>query len=175
MIGKIRFALLGLTLAALPILAQGQFQVRPSTYSNPAGTAYNNPTYAYDNSPSSYSYINFVQTVKSIRLAVEQWSGFPSAPPGATSMSLNISSSASISGNGFADVEIKYSLDGGTTFTTLYDLTSGSTSRVDSIPLSNNQDLTKIVVEGWVQASVLSANTSEDTYHQINDIWVSGQ
>jgi hypothetical protein len=159
-------------LALLSCMAVGQepgaFTLRPSTSS---GT-YLNPASAYDGSFTTYSYGTVTQSLKGAKSKTETWSGFSSAPPGASGMQLNINSSATTQTGGTA--EIDYSLNGGTTFTSVYFLENTSRGQqTDSIALSNTQDLTKVRVKGNVYA--FSDGTYNTTSMQkVYEIWISG-
>jgi len=160
------------TLALLSSMAVGQemgaFTLRPTSSS---GT-YLNPASAYDGSLTTYSYGTVTQSLKGAKTKTETWSGFSSAPPGASGMQLNINSSATTQVGGTA--EIDYSLDGGTTFTSVYFLENTSRGQqTDSIALSNTQDLTKVRVKGSVFA--FSDGTYNTTSTQkVYEIWISG-
>jgi hypothetical protein len=161
-----------LLMLMLPALAKGQepttFPIRPTTS---AGT-YLNPASAYDGSLTTYSYGTVTQSLKGAKTKTETWSGFASAPPGASGMMLNINSSATTQTGGTA--EIDYSLNGGTTFTSVYFLENTSRGQqTDSIALSNTQDLTKIQVKGSV--FVFSDGTYNTTSTQkVYEIWITG-
>src|SRR5260370_11130469 len=123
----------------------GPFTLRPTT----ASGTYLNPASAYDGSLTTYSYGTVTQSLKGAKTKTETWSGVSSAPPGASGMMLNINSSATTQTGGTA--EIDYSLNGGTTFTSVYFLENTSRAQqTDSIALSNTQELTKIQVKGSV-------------------------
>lgn len=161
------------TLALLSGMAVGQeppgaFTLRPTASS---GT-YLNPASAYDGSFTTYSYGSVTQSLKGTKSKTETWSGFSSAPPGASGMQLNINSSATTQTGGTAQLE--YSLDGGTTFTSVYFLENTSRGQqTDSIALSNTQDLTKIQVKANVFA--FSDGTYNTTSTQkVYEIWISG-
>lgn len=98
------------------------FTIRPTTYSGSPG--YANPPLAYDSSLTTASNGSVSRFQKGSSFKTETWFGFPSAPPGASGMQLNINSAANTGLNGTA--MISYSLNGGTTFTTVYFLEDGS-------------------------------------------------
>lgn len=146
------------------------FTDRPSADSGSPG--YNSPAAAFDGNLTTASFSNLTQAIKGATSRIETWFGFPSTPPGASGMVLNISSSASVGRGGTAS--LSYSLNGGTTFTSIYFLETGSRSKqTDMISLSNTQDLTKIQVKA--QDAAFSDGTFVSTADQsIYEIWVTG-
>jgi hypothetical protein len=118
---------------------------------------FSNPQYAYDGNPTTYSY-GYAQTA-SVPHPAEAgaectWLGFSGAS--GTNNVLNITSAAGAycNGDGTAEVYVQYSLNGGSTWTTLYNIdldfpvsTSSSRSQTtDSISLPDGQDISKIQV-----------------------------
>lgn len=157
---------------ALSTLAYGQtFTDRPTTQSSP-GTPYLNPTEAYDNNLSTAATASVTEGVKGAKSDIEVWSGFSSAPPGATDIELNVNSSGSTNSEGL--VTVSYSLNGGATFTTLYMIEGTSRSKqTDSVSLSNSQDLTKVQVKA--EATAFNTGSGAGTAsNSIFEIWISG-
>lgn len=143
----------------------------PTEYTTPG---YLDPQYAYDGNLSTAAIGNVVQGVKGAKSEFETWYGFPSTPPHASGMKLNITSSASLSGGG--DVQLSYSLNGGSTFTSVYFLDApGSRSKqTDSITLANTQDLTKIQVKGGVTALSIGGSGASQAIQDVYEINVTG-
>ncbi len=162
---------LGMLLATYA--AASTFTVRPSAYfSSGGGVPYSNPPYAYDGNFTTASIGFEREAVKGFILSYETWWGFPSAPPGATQMQLNVSSAYSSTRGGYA--YLWYSLDGGNTFTQVYaeeGQVRGQETNV--IPLSESQDLTKVRVE--VRCMAGSDGTFQSASEQwVYEIWISG-
>jgi hypothetical protein len=154
-----------------PGFVPGPFTVRPSSYIN-GFIPYLNPTYAYDGNLNTASTGTVNEAIKGAKSAIETWDGFPATPPGATGMKLNITSSASVTRG--LGVTLSYSLNGGSTFTTVYFLESGSRSKqTDMVALSNSQDLTKVQVKGEATAFSDGTFISTDT-QSIFEISVTG-
>jgi hypothetical protein len=149
------------------------FTLRPTTYEN--GTRpFSEPTLAYDGNFTSASVgtASVLMGHKGGESATETWSGFPSAPPGASGLELNISSSTNTGHGGMA--VLSYSTDGGSTFNQIYLYLNGSHPQgTVSVPLSSTQDLTKVQVEARV--TELSDGTFTATSTQnIYEVWISG-
>jgi hypothetical protein len=157
---------------ALSTLAHGQtFTDRPTTQSSP-GTPYLSPANAYDNNLSTAATASVTEGVKGAKSDIEVWSGFSSAPADANTIELNISSSASA--NSLGIVAVYYSLDGGTTFTTLYMIEGTTRSKqTNSVSLSNSQDLTKVQVKAEATAFNTGSGAGTAT-SSIYEIWISG-
>jgi hypothetical protein len=153
----------------------GTFTLRPSTYSGGGlGGPYSHPTYAYDGSFTTASTGSVVQLIgiKGATVSYETWFGFPSAPPGASGIQLNVNSAAVSSRGG--DAILYYSLDRGATFKTVYSVNNSSRGQqTDVISLSDTQDLTQVRVKGWIVAD--TDGTFQSTASQsIYEIWISG-
>ena len=139
---------------AISINTNAQSTEHPTEYSG-CPTPYSNPTYAYDGNLATASIGSVVQGVKGAKATCETWYGFRAVT--GTNFKLNITSSGmsgSEDGTGGAGFfELTYSLDGGTTFTTIYDINDGTRSKqTDSISLSNSQNLTKVEVKAQADA-----------------------
>jgi hypothetical protein len=149
------------------------FTVRPSAYSGGgAGGPYLDPTYAYDDNLSTASTGSVSQAIKGAKVSYETWYGFPSAPPDASAMQLNVSSSAA-SGRG-GDAILYYSLNGGTTFQPIYSVLNGSRAKqTDVISLSNTQDLTQVQVKAYILADTDGTFLSTAS-QSIYEIWITG-
>ena len=160
---------------ALSVIAQAQtpgtFTDRPTIHSSP-GTPYLNPANAYDGSFSTSSTGNVTEGVKGAKSDIEVWSGFSSAPGGANTIKLNVNSSASSNANG--TVAVSYSLNGGSTFTTLYLIENGTRGQQsDSVTLSNSQDLTQVQVKAEATAFNIGSGIGT-AQNAIFEIWISG-
>ncbi len=175
---KIWVASVSIAFGLLPMaaLSQTNFTLSPSTYTTASG--YYDPTYAFDGSFTSYAYAYVSERGKGAHTQLEEWSGFPPAPGGATQMTLNIRSSGSVYGvsGGTGSFAIDYSLDGGTTFTTAYMVNGGSLSvTTNTISLSDTQDLTQIIVKAQAFAFCINSLQGSLVQHQVYEIWVAGQ
>lgn len=158
-------------------VANAQFPVRPSEYSSSCANNYADPPAAYDGSLTTASYASIAQYVKGAVVACETWYGFPSES--GTQMNLNVSTSAQVSGTpgkSGGEVQLLYSLDGGSTWTPFYTLFNNGqlNQQTYSVALSNSQDLTKIQIEGRCVASVGYVGYSASCQQGVYEIWVSG-
>lgn len=156
----------------IPQTPLASFTLWPSTYSGTPG--YPNPTYAYDDNFTTASSVSLTQLGKGANARLEDWFGFPAAPSGATGLTLNINSSA-VTGTG-GDAIIYYSLDGGATFTTVYNLLSNHSraQQTDVITLSDSQDLTQVRVRAQAGAVVISPGGESTASQSVYEIWISG-
>jgi hypothetical protein len=151
------------------------FTLRPTAYETGAGGPFSEPALAYDDNFTSASVGTAAvvgQGHKGGDSATEIWYGFPSAPPGASGLELNISSSASIGHGGTA--VLYYSTDGGSTFQQIYLYLIGSHPQSTvSVSLSSSQDLTKIQVKAQVTELSDGTFAASSTY-SIYEVWISG-
>src|ERR1700683_16489 len=147
------------------------FTLRPSAYSGGgAGGPYINPTYAYDDNFTTASTGSVVEGNKGAKVSYETWFGFPSAPPDASGIQLNVNSSAATGRGG--DAILYYSLNGGTTFETIYSvLNSSRAKQTDVISLSDTQDLTQVQVKGYILADT-DGTFGSTASQSIYEIWI---
>jgi len=150
----------------------GSFTLRPTSYIAGFG-GYANPTYAYDNDFTTASSIDSLRFAKGASFVTETWLGFPSAPPGASGLQLNINSLGAAGRGG--QVILYYSLDGGTTYQTVYTIRplQSRGQQTDTITLSSSQDLTKVRVQGYALVFTDGTFVSEAS-QSIVEIWITG-
>jgi hypothetical protein len=146
------------------------FTLSPTEASGDPG--YPNPQYAYDGDQTTASYVVLGQVGKGADARLEDWFGFPSAPAGATGMTLNVTSAGVATGDAYETIE--YSLDGGQTYQTLYNVNGSRTEQTDSVSLADNQDLTQIRVRAQAGALVVIPTGRSSITHWVYEIWISG-
>lgn len=141
------------------------FVFRPTAYS---GT-YASPALATDGDSATSSVGNV--TAQAFETSTETWRSMPAyTGPAALTQVLKISSKFSFGGQGISDAEgkIEYSLNNGSTWTTLYDAHAARSLTTDSITLSTSQDLTQIQARAFVSITADHGGAN----HSIVDIWV---
>jgi hypothetical protein len=149
------------------------FTLRPTAYSGGgAGGPYLDPTYAYDDNLATASTGSVSEAIKGAKVSYETWYGFASAPPDASAIQLNVSSSASTGRGG--DAILYYSLNGGSTFQIIYSVLNGSRAKqTDVISLTDTQDLTQVQVKAYILADTDGTFLSTAS-QSIYEIWISG-
>jgi hypothetical protein len=142
----------------------GTISERPTTYTKTGSANYTNPTYAYDENQTSYARgydsTGYDKGTK--------WHGFSAASGSPTLIKLKVLSLVGIYPPAEGESYLKYSLDGGSTWITIYDVTSTRSMWTDIITLSNSQDLMLVQVKA---ASVFNSDWGYTESH-INDIWI---
>jgi hypothetical protein len=150
--------------------AGGGDPVLTTKYPTAQSGNYSNPTNAYDNNANTYS-LGHASLVdgEGIDYREHTWHGFAAGSGFAVSVALKIMSSAS-SGLGGGTIKLEYTLNNGSSWTTLY---SGSGHNLDTIPvpLLVSQDLTQVRVRGSAEAPYLP-NKTTNARHNVNEIWI---
>lgn len=152
----------------------------PTAYSPGTGTAFSNPTYAYDGNVGTAASISISgpSGTGGSTSGGEQWDTFSAAPTGVTitGITLEVSSAANVNERGVA--ELQYSLDSGSTWSDLYNLNTTSGGSGASTPkqyytatLLTTQDLTHVQVKATV-AAVTYLPTGGDPHDPAD--WVQG-
>jgi hypothetical protein len=140
--------------------------VTPSRPSAQSGN-YATPLNAYDNNFSTDAVGSdsiFLSNPKT-----ETWSGFAAGPPSPTSVTLNINSQVIGNATSGGRATLSYSLNNGSSFTTIYDTTSPLSQHTDAISLSVSQDITQIQVKATATASAVGTGAVSSL---IFEIWV---
>jgi hypothetical protein len=151
-------------------VASGGPPVLTTKYPSIQSGNYVDPTKAYDNNSNSYAfgYASLVDG-EGIDYREHIWRGFAAGSGFAVSVALKIMSSGS-SGLGGGTIKLEYSLNNGSSWTTLY---SGSGHSLDTInvPLNVAQDLTQVRVRGSAEAPYLP-NKTTNARHNVYEIWI---
>jgi hypothetical protein len=151
-------------------VASGGPPVLTTKYPSIQSGNYVDPTKAYDNNSNSYAfgYASLVDG-EGIDYREHVWRGFAAGSGFAVSVALKIMSSGS-SGLGGGTIKLEYSLNDGSSWTTLY---SGSGHSLDTInvPLNVAQDLTQVRVRGSAEAPYLP-NKTTNARHNVYEIWI---
>jgi len=165
---KTRIAILTCLLFAVLGTFASATNLSPTTWTTDGQPhACGGPQYAADGNSSTYSICT--QVFGQSGGDGEIWAGFPAGNPDPPAPKLNITVGSNIS-NPDGEVQSKYSLDGGTTWTQVF--LSGTTfsKTTYQITLSSSQDMTKVEVQGaaW-GGNGLSGSSSLYVY----EIWIS--
>ena len=149
----------------------------PSGYNSVAGyDAFSNPQYAIDQNGLTYSEGAAVISVGSgTRSAVEVWSGFLYDPQIFPKV-LNVESGIriiDIGDNTDSRVTLDYSLDGGSTWTDIYNIVPNGSyrgNRLDQVTLSNTLAISGVQVRA---AAFCEGDAPGNVYSDIYSIWIS--
>lgn len=132
---------------------------RPTAFAATTGAGYANPTNAYDGNTSTYSEGNASSpnnTSGSVTLA-EVWKTFSTVSGSPSSLVLKVTSQVfALSNNAFARIE--YSLDSGTSWTTIYSATATRATTTDQVTLPANQNLAAVQVRCTASATTTVQN-----------------
>jgi hypothetical protein len=135
---------------------------RPTTSSGSGGPVpgYVNPANAYDNDPTTFS--SGFTNVAIDDLVSETWSGFPAGTVSTNTFLRILSSVPKVVSGGLA--ELQYSIDGGSSFTTIYSETSQSgqdvsrNEQTDSVLIPSGTSMTDVQVQAIVNFGSGSAS-----------------
>lgn len=145
----------------------GTVSKRPTTYTKTGSVNYTNPAYAYDENQTTYAY-----GYDSPHLMVDcgtKWHGFPAASGSPTLIELKVLSKVAVSGDeGYSGA--LYSLNGGSSWTTIYSTLNTRAETTDSITLPNSQDLTLVQIEVFVEWTNVNEPGFAASYPY--DIWI---
>jgi hypothetical protein len=100
----------------------------------------------------------------------EDWGGFPS-DDGTTPKVLKITSKVKNTTTIATLAVLKYSLDSGTHWTDVYVTDTSRSLTTDSITLPTTQDITKVVVQGYLEA-VESDDSGAVNEQYVYEIWI---
>jgi hypothetical protein len=146
-------------MVAACLCASAQTTYRPTTWTwfgVPAST----PQDAYDGNLSTYAFLQMITTDPAQQGTT--WSGWSNPTGSRNHVTLQVLSQVSILGTD-TGVPVKckllYSLDGGTTFNTIWGTQSPRAKQWDYVTLPVSQDLSKVQVRaaGWSLASCLGS------------------
>jgi len=136
--------------------------LRPTIFTQAPFTGINgnyiNAANAFDGNPSTFAAGCFNTACGTI------WSGFGADSGTITAITLKVTSQASVTAIG-GQTFVEYSLDGGSTWITIYSLASFGSHPLltDAVSLPLTQNFANVQVQGWFNSSATS---------QINEIWI---
>jgi hypothetical protein len=163
-----------LTSATPPVLTGAE----APTVATPSSGNYLNPMNVADGDLTTAS-IGTESATTGSHSMTQQWSGFAAASGSPKAITLNITSQVQMTiDGGTGTCSLAYSLDNGTTWTNLYNLENANYAyQTNQISLSLTQDLTKVLVQGSINATAftiikngLTVVESASVNHYVYDI-----
>lgn len=132
--------------------------------------AFTNPSNVWDGNSTTFS---SATSSHSSPLAYEDtWQGWPSASGSPTAIKLKITSQASVSGSGdTVTIKLRYSLDGGSTYTNVYQTSVSRALTTDVITLPNAQNLTQVKIDYLVQVTAI-LNGTNSASGKLYEAWI---
>jgi hypothetical protein len=137
----------------------------PTTATTYGGGIYTNAALAFDQNTTTYA----SGALNSAGSQGEAWSNFPQSGRAtlATSMTLKVISSVTITA-GTVTAALKYSTDGGTSYTTIYSVTGSRAKSLDTVNLTLPVVVPNLLVVALLNGSGATVNAS----HNIYEIWL---
>lgn len=146
----------------------GGHSISTPTVAETGALPYLTPTYAFDWDASTAAY--YTDSNVSMELGQEIWKAFSTIPgmPQATNVIIKTLSSVTKTGTGTPHAKLEYSINGGSTWVTIYDVTAARSKQADAVTLGAGQNIGLIQIRGtcwW------GGGTGSIT-HNVHEIWL---
>ena len=145
----------------------------PSAETNPAtvgNTAFTNPANAYDGNAATFAFAQVV--ADTIETADVLWTTWGAATLTYDNLTLRLDSEVLLGNLPFPDMSarLEYSTDGGSTFRTVYLVTTARARQTDEITLQANMDLSKLRVRATVANTAVAGGVTDTMTLRVHEI-----